>query len=181
MRGIFFPVIVTSICALAFLQERVEGQLIWQQINLGPVCFHANGRRPGTLQYTGDAGKLMAAMKLVYRSGKVRCDSKVAFESRWGCYHHPDYVRHPLNVIVTDQHDHIIYPDEKFFKNGGLWYYLPFVDALHSDELVFTNYDNPFYISSKVTIKIWYGEDLRNWRAADNGGKVCVDVYADLK
>lgn len=46
---------------------------------------------------------------------------------------------------------------------------------------MFINYDNFFYILSKVIIKIWYGEDFWNWRVVDNGGKVCVDVYVDFK
>lgn len=157
-----------------------SGQQIWQQINLGPVCFHAKGERPGSFYYLGD-GKLLAAMKLVYRSGTVRCVGNTAFDSRWGCYHHPSYVKNPLNVVVTDGNDNIIFPEEKYIKNAGLWYYLPFTDALHSDEIVFSNYKDPVYLSKGAEVKIWFGEDLRNWHSSDNSGRVCVDVYAHLQ
>lgn len=156
------------------------GQQIWQQINLGQVCFQAQGKRPGTFYYLGD-GKLLAAMKLVWRSGTVRCVGNTAFNSHWGCYHHPSYIKHPLNVVITDGNDNIIFPDEKYIKNDGLWYYLPFTDALHSDEIVFTNYENPVYLSKGAEVKIWFGEDLKNWNNSDNSGRVCVDVYAHLQ
>jgi len=145
------------------------------------VCFHAQGKKPGIFYYYGDQGKLVAAMKLVYRRGSVRCVGNSAFNSRWGCYHHPSYIHNPLNVVITDQSDNIVFPDEKYIKNAGLWYYLPFTDALHSDEIVFTSYDKPFYLTKGATVKIWYGEDLRNWHSSDNGGMVCVDVFAHLQ
>ena len=156
------------------------GQQIWQQINLSPVCFFASGQKPGDFQYVGD-GRLVAAIKLVYRSGLVRCERNTAYNSRWGCYHHNGYVKNPLNVVITDRQDNILFPQEKFIKNAGLWYYLPFTDALHSNELVFTNYESPFYLPKNSIMKIWYGEDLRNWRNHDNGGRVCVDVYGHLQ
>lgn len=123
----------------------------------------------------------MTALKLVHREGEVRCTANAAYKSRWGCYHNPQYINYPLNVIVTDQNNNIIFPDEKYIKNGGLWYYLPHVDALHSDDLVFTNYANPFYISKNSSMKIWFGEDLRNRQNSDSGGRVCVDVFAHLQ
>ena len=86
-----------------------------------------------------------------------------------------------MNVVVTDGSNNIIFPNEKYIKNGGLWYYLPFTDALHSDELVFTNYENPVYLSKGAEVKIWFGEDLKNWHNSDNSGRVCVDVYAHLQ
>ncbi|XP_067027852.1 uncharacterized protein [Acropora muricata] len=181
---IFFLMIVTSIGVLAVFPDNSEDQLIWQLISRERVCFHANGRRPGTFEYRDNqapTGRLLTALKLVYRSGNVTCDNNVAYRSRWGCYNHPRYVKHPLNVIITDKYDNIIYPDKKYIKNGGLWYFLPFVDALYSDELVFTSFTNPFYLSKGDTLKIWYGEDLRNWKAADNGGRVCVEAFAYLQ
>jgi hypothetical protein len=84
-------------------------------------------------------------------------------------------------VIITDKYNNIVYPLQKYFTrsgySAGLWYYLPFVDSLHSKELVFTNYLDPFYLPKFSTLKIWFGEDLRNWSESDNIGRVCVDVY----
>lgn len=165
LNGLYFPLL---------------GQQIWQQINLAPVCFHAAGQRPGIFHYLGP-GKLVAAIKLVYRTGQVSCEKNTAFNSRWGCYHHNGYIKNPLNVVITDGNDNVIFPLEKYIKNAGLWYYLPFTDAGYSDELVFTNYENPPYLAQGSRLKIWYGEDLRKWRNTDNIGMVCVDVYAHLQ
>ena len=46
----------------------------------------------------------------------------------------------------------------------------------HSDELVFSNFDNPLYLHTKL--RVWFGEDLMNWTESDNQGRVCVDVFA---
>lgn len=122
----------------------------------------------------------MAAMKLVRRRGYVRCEANTAYNSHWGCYHHNSFMNHPLNVIITDQNDNIVFPEEKYIKNDGLWYYLPFTDS-KSSELVFANYDKPFYVKRGSMIRIWYGEDLRDWKTSGNGGEVCVDVFAHLQ
>ena len=119
-------------------------------------------------------------MKLVYIQGSVRCAQNPKYGSRWGCYHHPDNKKHPLNVVVTDDDDNVVYPPEKYVMNTGLWYYLPFTDARSSNQLVFTNYAHPFYLDKYATIKIWYGEDLMNFRNRDNRGRVCVHVWAHL-
>lgn len=89
--------------------------------------------------------------------------------------------RAPLNVIITDYSNKKIYPLDKYVTRGfggpGLWYFLPFADAKHSDALVFTNYRDPFYLPKNGHLKVWYGEDLRNFYEGDNIGRVCVDVY----
>lgn len=119
-------------------------------------------------------------MNLVYIKGSVRCAQKLQYNSRWGCYDHPDNKKHPLNVVVTDGNDNVVYPLEKYIMNTGLWYYLPFTDSRSSNQLVFTDYAEPFYLDKYATIKIWYGEDLMNFRNQDNRGRVCVHVWAHL-
>ena len=150
---------------------------MWQKMNrLSQVCFHAKGKRPGEFQYLGEE-KLLGAMKLVFREGYVRCASNPAYNSRWGCDRHPRHIKFLLNVVVTDDKNNIIFPAKKYLKNPGLWYYLPFTDPFHSNALVVTDYDNPVYLPSRAYVKIWYGEDLKSFSSADNGGRVCVDVY----
>ena len=83
--------------------------------------------------------------------------------------------------MVTDRQNNVIFPSEKYIKNAGLWYYLPFTDAAHSNEIVFTDYANPVFLSDGAEMRIWYGEDLRDWKNRDNGGRVCVDVFAHLQ
>lgn len=55
---------------------------------------------------------------------------------------------------------------------------MPMVDDKHSDELVFSDFNEPFYLGQYDEMRLWYGEDLKNWSETDNQGRVCVDVYA---
>jgi len=49
---------------------------------------------------------------------------------------------YPLNVIITERRDNVIFPLQQFIKHApGLWYTMPLVDDKHSDELVFSNFD----------------------------------------
>lgn len=76
-----------------------------------------------------------------------------------------------------DGNDNIIFLDEKYIRNDGFWYYFFFIDVLYLDEIVFINYENLVYFLKGVEVKIWFGEDLKNWNNFDNSGRVCVDVY----
>ena len=121
---------------------------------------------------------LVGALKLVYKSGQVRCVSDVAYNSRWGCHGYSSFKAYPLNVIITDRQDNVIFPLQQFIKHGsGLWYTMPVVDDKHSDELVFSSFDYPLYLHPYMELRVWFGEDLKNWAESDNQGRVCVDVF----
>ncbi|XP_028518457.1 uncharacterized protein LOC110247232 [Exaiptasia diaphana] len=101
------------------------------------------------------------------------------YSSKWGCYQHAGFKGYRLNVIVTDSNNNIIFPKPQYIKHtAGLWYWLPGVDERHSNELVFTDFATPFYLVQGGILKIWYGEDLKNWNEGNNQGQVCVDIYA---
>lgn len=152
---------------------------MWSKINLHPICFFASGKRPGELVWLGKS-KLIGAIKLEYLEGSVRCATSSSYDSKWGCYQQPDTLQNPLNVVITDLANHVIFPLQKYIRNKGLWYYLPATDPLYSKELVFTNYLDPFYLQAYSRLRIWYGEDLRDWYNKDNHGRVCVNVYAHM-
>lgn len=61
--------------------------------------------------------------------------------------------------------------------NIGLWYYLFFMDVRSFNQLVFIDYVQLFYFDKYVIIKIWYGEDLMDFRNDNNRGRVCVYVW----
>ena len=108
----------------------------------------------------------------------MRCVSDVAFNSRWGCHDYSSLKASPLNVVITDKQNNLIFPLPQFIKyEASLWYDMPVVDDLHSDELVFSNFDFPLYLQSHMELRVWYGEDLKNWYDGDNQGRVCVDVF----
>ncbi|XP_031562543.1 uncharacterized protein LOC116298287 [Actinia tenebrosa] len=153
----------------------VEGR--WTQLNRIPVCFEGRGNRPGQLMYTGP-GMVLGALKLKWKSGTIRCVSDQAYDSRWGCHHYSSFRSYPFNVIVTDGKDKILYPLNQYIKHtSGLWYYLPAQDSKHSDAIVFSDFDTPLYLHHMMQLKIWYGEDLKNWSETDNQGQVCVDLF----
>lgn len=107
-----------------------------------------------------------------------RCVKDTAYNSHWGCHHYSSYINYPLNVVITDQENNILYPESSFFKNAGLWYYYPGTDDLVTNELVFVNYGIPFWLEQHRQLRVWYGEDLKNWNEGDNQGRVCVAVFA---
>jgi hypothetical protein len=78
-------------------------------MNQQPVCFRAKNNGHGSLRNFASAG-LVAGIKLEYLSGEVRCVSLVEYNSRWGCSHYSLFKDYPLNVIVTDQYDQILFP-----------------------------------------------------------------------
>ena len=122
---------------------------------------------------------LVGALKLSYRKGQVRCVSDVSYNSRWGCHGYSSFKAYPLNVIITDKHNNMIFPLQQFIKHSaGLWYDMPVVDDKYSDDLVFSNFEFPLYLQPHMELRIWFGEDLKNWAEGDNQGRVCVDVYA---
>ena len=54
---------------------------------------------------------------------------------------------------------------------------MPVLDDKHSGELVFSNFDHPLYLHPYMELRVWFGEDLRNWSESDNQGRACVDVF----
>ncbi|XP_031550549.1 uncharacterized protein LOC116287973 [Actinia tenebrosa] len=176
-----FQLIVAAAFAVLLAQSQGQTQPteddLWQKINLLPVCFEAKGNKPGELTYLS-SNVLVGAMKLVHQSGTIRCTANPAYDSKWGC-NVPGSLN-LLNVVVTDKHNNVVYPLQKYMSMnhaGGLWYNLPFIHTLYSKELVFTNYLDPFFFPQHSTLKIWYGEDLKDYYESDNFGRVCVDVY----
>lgn len=59
-----------------------------------------------------------------------------------------------------------------------MWYWVPFASTASSKEIVFTDFANPFYFPMNKQMRIWYGEDLKDWTEGNNYGRVCVHVYA---
>ena len=141
-----------------------------------PVCFGATGNKYGSfnLPYGGD----IAAIKLLHLSGYVSCDSsKFSYWSYWGCGKRPgveDYV----GVAITTSQNAIITPESPFLKNNpqGKFSELPPYKSF-SPEIILPRL-SPYTATSGEELRLWYGEDLMNYRESDNGGLVCCDVYA---
>lgn len=92
----------------------------------------------------------------------------MAHDSLWGCHGYSSLRSYPLNVVITDKYNNVIFPLNQslnhFIKHSaGLWYNMPAVDENHTDELVFSNFEYPLYLSPFMELQIWFGEDLKNW------------------
>ncbi|KXJ22885.1 uncharacterized protein LOC110251656 [Exaiptasia diaphana] len=149
----------------------------WVKMNSHAVCFGARGNKYGSFHNYAKQG-MVAAIKLVYLRGYIRCDNNAVHNSRWGCGRHRGLAKIPLNVIGTDQNNHVLFPRKELWRWSTKWYNLPFADTIYSRELVFTDYAHPFYFPLYKQMRIWYGEDLSNLSESDNHGRVCVNVYA---
>ena len=47
-----------------------------------------------------------------------------------------------------------------------------------SQELILSVLSTPNWTCSEQELRLWYGEDIMNLSEEDNGGTVCVNVYA---
>ena len=150
---------------------------IWKKLNRTPRCIGAKNDHYSSLQYQGES-KFLAAIKLVYLKGQIRCFDATVYNSNWGCVKGIDA---NLNIFLTDWKNQVIFPKKRdvTFSGAGKWYSLPGFDEI-SRELVMSDFANPFYVYSNQRMRIWYGEDLFDVSEWDNHGKVCMDVYGYL-
>ncbi|KAL9982510.1 hypothetical protein ACROYT_G004560 [Oculina patagonica] len=169
------PLVLLGVIVPTFTHQLSNKTFEWSQLNLRQVCFECAGDRYGAIPNFLSEPRLVAAMKLMYKEGAIRCTQNKAYNSRWGCH---SGSKIPLNIIITDQKNQIIYPRSEYIKDWNtLWYAMPGVDESYSNELVFSNLGVPFYLEKHRELRIWCGEDLKNKNDHDNQGRVCVDVF----
>ena len=142
------------------------------------VCYGAKGNRMG--HFTVNQDGFLVGIKLTHISETVSChNSKYGYWSYWGCSGVSYYNEKNLNTIITDSDDKILYPTlntHQIFRPSH-WYSLPGYHG-RSETLVFSDFCTPVYAQKGQTLRIWYGEDLKNYSEGDNGGQHCVDIYA---
>lgn len=156
------------------------GFFSWVKLNPAAVCFGGKGDAFGTFKPMVD--QYLLNVKLVHISGKIRCGTirgqGAPYDSNWGCHNWPGLESTPLNTVITDSSNTIIFP-KTVQRPDGLWYGLDHHNA-RSQSLVFPFLDNPIHVSPQSSLRLWYGEDLKNWYEQDNVGRVCADVYGSL-
>ena len=118
----------------------------------------------------------LAAIKLVHLYGYVSCDTRHTSNwSYWGC---GDKMQAQVSVTITTTANRILLPPKQFLTIPSLeWYKIPGYNSV-SPELILSVLSTPNWISSEQELLLWYGEDLVNFSEDDNGGTVCVNVYA---
>ena len=83
-----------------------------------------------------------------------------------------------VSVTITTTANRILLPPKQFLTIPSLeWYKIPGYNSV-SPELILSVLSTPNWISSDQELLLWYGEDLVNFSEDDNGGTVCVNVYA---
>ena len=141
----------------------------WRKLNSAPVCFGAKDDQFGRFQV--EVGGSIQAVKLVHLSGQVTCDHRqVNASSKWGCG--PPFSVLLINVFLTNASNTILLPMSQSSR-----YTIPGYDA-QSSEIVFSGFPNPLHLSSDKELRLWYGEDLRDYAENDNAGTSCTDVFA---
>ena len=148
----------------------------WQKQNNAPVCFGAKSGQFGRF-YVKTAFKRVAAVKLVHLYGYVSCDTRhVSYWSYWGCGLY-GWGLGKINVVITNSGDQVLLPPHEFIEHhGAKWSKVPGYDSF-SSELVISSF-SPSHVNYNQELRVWYGEDLMNTSEGDNGGAVCVDIYA---
>ena len=81
-------------------------------------------------------------------------------------------------MIITDAKNRIMYPSPRLVTvDSGGRYSLPGYTS-SSPKLILTDFGNPKYLITNEKLKIWYGEDLKDYYQNDNDGFTCMDIYA---
>lgn len=149
----------------------------WIKLSFRPVCFGARDDQYGSFRVP--YGGKLAAVKLVHLSGAVTCDTRLGVSkwSFWGCGSHPALKNH-VDVTITTASNHLISPPSQFFNTyaSAKWSEIPGFNSFSSE--IVLPFLSAYSVNSGQQLRLWYGEDLVNQSEADNGGKVCCDVYA---
>ena len=145
----------------------------WIKANGSPVCFSARNTQYGT--FNTPLGGKVAAVKLVHLYGYVTCHKYNADNwSFWGCGHR---VKDLVDVVITRSNNQIILPANQFIGNrAGKASKVPGYNSF-SPEIILSVFSTPLSLPAQTQLRLWYGEDLVNYTEADNGGRVCTDVY----
>lgn len=152
----------------------------WQKANTAPVCFGARDTQFGSFYLPSGGG--LVGIKLVHRYGYVSCAvGHPQHWSFWGCGQHAT-VSQEVNVFITTSDNKIILPPGQLMKKNraGKWVRVPGYNSA-SKEIVLTTFSDPYPVLAGQQLRLWYGEDLQGHTEADNGGRVCCDVYAQFQ
>jgi hypothetical protein len=96
------------------LLEGQQGfQQSWVKLNEHVVCFEGMHNRYGSFNNYIRKG-MVTAIKLEWVSGEIRCIGGVEYNSRWGCNGYAPFAQYPLNVVVTDRYNHVLFPKKDY-------------------------------------------------------------------
>ena len=124
----------------------------------------------------------VTAFRLEYLHGYVSCSTwrGSVTQSNWGCGNHPDtssYGLDSLAVLITNSTNQIIAPHNPTWRvEAGGWYSLNGFNTFSPNVVIETR---PGYkVEKGEQLRVWYGEDLKDYYSSNDGGRVCLNVYA---
>jgi len=137
------------------------------QLQKRSVCFGAKNSQFGKFKIR--QGGLLRGIKLVHTKGQVTCRHGWG-HSNWGCG------GKKIILAVTTSTNKVIFPKN---LEGSGHATLPKYTAQSAVIIL----DNPAYepkVRKGQNLRLWYGEDLKDWWEDDNSGRSCADVYANI-
>ena len=102
----------------------------------------------------------------MHKSGFVGCFEN-ALRTNWGCE------SQAILIAITDDKNEIIFPIN--LDNEGRYNHSSYIST--SQEIIFNISAKSTQVIEGKIMRLWYGEDLRNYGEENNFGESCADVY----
>ena len=142
------------------------------------VCYKTKNNGFGVINLKQEGQ--ITEIKLEHVSGNLTCNISASNRANlWGCNYGTKPVKAKVLTVITDADNEVVFPANNDVSKA---FTVPGFDALMSHILVFTNYAHPNYFEERQELRVWYIEDLFNFRSeSNNGGIHCVNVYATIQ
>ena len=116
---------------------------------------------------------------LQHVSGFLTCNvHHEQLNSLWGCNAHHQSHTFTTWITTTLDQDGVIFPGSSVHLHANKHYDLPRYDNTQSKSVIL-NTDKAHAVEKGEELRVWYGEDLFGRTERDNGGKACVEVWAN--
>ena len=144
----------------------------------GTTCFGAKGNSYGkvNMALTG----YIESFRLFYMSGYLNCNIKNRnLNSNWGCNRLPNKVDNNFGTWITTTRDRngVVFPGSNISTDKWKFYHLPGFSSTTSKSITMNVYRH-IHVQKGEELRVWYGEDLFDTQDTDNGGRLCVEVWA---
>ena len=119
-------------------------------------------------------------MKLEHVAGNLTCNISASNRANpWGCNYGTKPIKAKVLTVITDADNEVVFPANTDVSKA---FTVPGFNALMSHILVFTNYEHPNYFEEGQELRVWYIEDLFNFKSeSNNGGIHCINVYVTIQ
>ncbi|XP_066931033.1 uncharacterized protein [Clytia hemisphaerica] len=134
-----------------------------------PICYQGNNKKYAAFKVKHDG--LIKYFKLIHINGSIEC--MPGSTGRWGCS--PLFTTDWVMTIMTDADNQII--TSTTLEGSHDVFQIPNFDGENSDHLTFTS-DDPLRVVVGDEFRVWHTQDLNDFKADNNFGSHCIQVYA---